>query len=114
MISPDEVTPYTESRENRFVFRQDFLRNQPDESSMLKPIYEEMTHSDAPRYAGLNPATPATSTDVSITPLGCFSRRPNRYLRQFLLLGTEAANCVRNLGFCHARTIHSPPPLNCA
>lgn len=53
----------------------------------------------------LNPATPATSTDVSTTPLGCFSRRPNRYLRQLLLLGPEAANCLCNLGFCHARQI---------
>jgi hypothetical protein len=29
----------------------------------------------------LNPAIPATSTEVSTTPLGCFPRRPNRYLR---------------------------------
>ena len=29
----------------------------------------------------LNPATPATSTDVSMTPLGCFLRRRNRDLR---------------------------------
>jgi hypothetical protein len=53
----------------------------------------------------LNPATPATSTDVSTTPLGCFSRRPNGYLRQLLLLGTEAANGFCNLGFGHARQI---------
>ena len=49
----------------------------------------------------LNPATPATSTDVSITPLGCFSRRPNRNLRQSLLLSPEAPNCVRHLGLCY-------------
>ena len=53
----------------------------------------------------LNPATPATSTDVSITPLGCFVRRPNRDLRQRLFPSTEAANCVRNLGFRYAGQI---------
>src|SRR5262249_21813358 len=53
----------------------------------------------------LNPATPATSTHVSTTPLACISRRPNRYLRQLLLLGTEASNCVCNLGFCQTRQI---------
>ena len=47
----------------------------------------------------LNPATPATSTDVSITPLGCFVRRPNRDLRQRLFPGSEASSCVRDLGF---------------
>jgi hypothetical protein len=47
----------------------------------------------------LNPATPATSTDVSITPLGCFLRRPNRDLRRRLFPSPEASNCVRNLGF---------------
>jgi len=46
----------------------------------------------------LNPATPATTTEVSTTPLDCFSRRANRYLRQFALLGTKAANCL-----CHLR-----------
>src|ERR1700757_4132658 len=38
----------------------------------------------------LNPATPATSTDVSMTPLGCVHRRHNRNLRQLLLLSPEA------------------------
>jgi hypothetical protein len=52
----------------------------------------------------LNPATPATSTDVSITPLGCF-RRPNRDLRQRLFPRSEASNCVRNLGFRYTRQI---------
>jgi len=47
----------------------------------------------------LNPVTPATSTDVWITPLGCFIRRPNRDLRQRLFPNSEASNCVRNLGF---------------
>ncbi len=49
----------------------------------------------------LNPATPATSTDVSTTPLGCFVRRPNRDLRQRLFPSPEASNCVRDLGFRH-------------
>ena len=47
----------------------------------------------------LNPATPATTTDVSTTPLGSFVRRPNRDLRQRLFPSSEASNCVRNLGF---------------
>src|SRR5262249_24446576 len=41
----------------------------------------------------------ATSTDVSITPLGCFVRRANRDLRQRLFPGPEASNCGRDLGF---------------
>ena len=53
----------------------------------------------------LNPATPATSTDVSTTPLGCFVRRPNRDLRQRLLPSSEASNCIRNLGFCYTGQI---------
>jgi len=51
----------------------------------------------------LNPATPATSTEVSITPLGCFPRRPNRNLRQLLLLSPEAPNRLLDLGLRHTR-----------
>src|SRR5258707_1079882 len=40
----------------------------------------------------LNPATPPTSTDVSMTPLGCFPRRANRNLRYLLLLSPQAPN----------------------
>src|SRR5713226_9721094 len=53
----------------------------------------------------LNPATPATSTDVSMTPLGCFPRRPNRNLRKLLLLSPEASNRPRDLGFRHTRQL---------
>ena len=53
----------------------------------------------------LNPATPATSTDVSMTPLGCFPRRPNRNLRQFLLLGPEAPNRLLDLRLRHTRQL---------
>src|SRR5579864_3497280 len=46
----------------------------------------------------LNPAMPATSTEVSITPLGRFSRRANGNLRQSLLRSPVAANCRHDLG----------------
>lgn len=75
-------------------------------SQVKVPPSSQSRRSDALGVANvrrdLNPATPATSTDVSITPLGCFSRRPNRNLRQLLLFSAEAANCLRYLGFCHA------------
>jgi len=34
----DEMASYTEPREHGFVFGKDFLRYEPDEGSMLKPI----------------------------------------------------------------------------
>src|SRR6202453_3233276 len=46
----------------------------------------------------LNPAMPATSTEVSITPLGRFSRRSNGNLRQSLLRSPVAADCRHELG----------------
>src|SRR5258708_25945210 len=53
----------------------------------------------------LKPATPATSTVVSMTPLGCFPRRPNRNLRQLLLLCSEAPNRLLDLGLRHTRQL---------
>ena len=70
-------------------------------SLVRTPLYSERTssvvsHTKVPRSSqsrrnealgfsavrpALKPATPATTTEVSTTPLGCFSRRANRYLR---------------------------------
>src|SRR6266852_1564839 len=40
-----------------------------------------------------------------MTPLGCFPRRPNRNLRQLLLLSAEAPNRRRDLGLRHTRQL---------
>src|SRR6266852_8947386 len=40
-----------------------------------------------------------------MTPLGCFPRRPNRNLRQLLLLGPEAPNRLRDLRLRHTRQL---------
>ncbi len=45
----------------------------------------------------LNPAMPATSTDVSMTPLGGLFRPANSNLRQSLLLAPVATDCLRDL-----------------
>jgi len=46
----------------------------------------------------LNSAIPATSTEVSMTPLDRFSRRANGNLRQSLLRSPVAADCRHDLG----------------
>src|SRR5581483_3188508 len=53
----------------------------------------------------LNPAIPATRTEVSITPLGRSWRAANRYLRQTLLFGSVPANRFGNLEFRNTRQI---------
>src|SRR5258706_14718110 len=53
----------------------------------------------------LNPATPATSTRVSMTRLCCFPPRPNRNLRQLFLLSPEAPNRLLDLGLRHTRQL---------
>src|SRR6266446_10513621 len=40
-----------------------------------------------------------------MTPLGCFPRRPNRNLRQLLLLSPEAPNRLRDLRLRHTRQL---------
>lgn len=56
----------------------------------------------AGRFA-LNPVIPATSTDVSITPLGRSLGAANRYLRQSFLFGAIRTDRLRDLRFCHTR-----------
>lgn len=53
----------------------------------------------------LNPAIPATSTDVSITPLGRSLGTANRYLRQSFLSGTISANRLCDLRFGYSRQV---------
>src|SRR5690242_2856881 len=59
--------------------------------------------SDAPDFEPGDPRN--EDRGLSMTPLGCLTRRTKRDLRQILLLGAEASNCFRDLGFCHARQI---------
>jgi len=74
-------------------------------SQMNVPFSSQSRRSEALWFSALrpdlNPATPATSTDVSITPLG-FSRRPNRDLRQLFSFSSEASNCLRHGGVAYA------------
>ena len=98
-----QMSSNTQLPEDSFVFRENLFGDQPGK----RPNSTQSRRSEALGFCitrqDMNPATPAITTDVSITPLGCFVRRPNRDLRQRLFSGSEASNCVRDLGFRYTR-----------
>lgn len=70
----DQALSDARSCENLFVFRENVLRDESREGRVLKPVSEALGFRVARR--DLNPAMPAASTEVSITPLRS-SRRAN-------------------------------------
>lgn len=77
----DKVAPNTESREDLLIFRNNVLAEEPGEGRMLDPIADKRRARILDRAPGFECRDAGESTEVSITPLGRFSRRANGNLR---------------------------------